>query len=63
MLKLGRIKWDADDVDAIHILQQQVIAAESQYRLGQMSGTEYLKALAAVSERVDILEDKYDIDR
>lgn len=60
MIRVGRIKWDDDDVDAIRILRQQVLAAESHYRLGDMTGTEYLQVLADVSAQIDRLEDKYE---
>lgn len=59
MLRVGRIKWDTDDVDAIRILREMVLTADSQLQLGTMTGTEYLRVLADVSERVDALEVKY----
>lgn len=61
MIKLGKVKWDEDDLHAINTLRQQVLALDSQRRLGLIGLEEYQLSLIDITSRVEALEAKYEI--
>ena len=58
-IRLGRVKWDGDDIEAINTMRKEVLAMESGYRLHMVTYEEYQQVLADISARVDALEVKY----
>ena len=58
-IRLGRVKWDGDDIDAINTMRKEVLAMESGYRLQMVTYQEYQEVLADISARIDALEVKY----
>lgn len=61
MIRVGRIKWDEDDIHAIDTMRLQVLTLDSQRVLGLISLDEYNRALSDIVARVDALEVKYGI--
>lgn len=60
-IKLGKVKWDEDDLHAINTLRQQVLTLDSQRCLGLIGAEEYQRALIDITSRVEALEAKYEI--
>ena len=57
--RVGRIKWDSDDMYAINTMRTQILTLDSEYRLNMITTPEYQKALADIVARVEALEAKY----
>ena len=59
MIKLGKVKWDEDDLHAINTMRLQVLTLDSQRRLNLIGSEEYQRSLIDITARIEALEVKY----